>query len=73
MAPGSKDKKIPHYLSPTLTKLTLERAKKLVADRTDCNDREAAEFLESLRQKWPQKEETSRPHGAAEKIRRRSA
>jgi hypothetical protein len=49
MRPGSKDKKIPHYLSPILTKLTLERAKNLVADRTDCNDQEAAEFLASLR------------------------
>jgi hypothetical protein len=72
MGPDSKGKKKP-YLSPTLKKLTLERAKKLVADRTDRNDQEAAEFLESLRQKWQPKQATNRPHGAAEKIRRRSA
>jgi hypothetical protein len=72
MGPDSKGKKKP-YLSPILKKLTLERAKKFVADRTDRNDQEAAEFLKSLRQGWPQKEEKHPPNDAAEKKRQRSA
>ena len=72
MGPDSKGKKKP-YLSPTLKKLTLERAKKFVVDRTDRNDQEAAEFLKSLRQQQPQKEEKHRSDDAAEKKRRRSA
>jgi len=73
MGSGSKDKKKKLYLSPTLKKLTLERAKKLVADHTDRNDQEAAEFLKSLRQENPQKEETYPPNDSVEKKRRCSA
>jgi hypothetical protein len=32
---------------PTLTKLTLEQAKRLVVERDNCSEEEAAEFLES--------------------------
>jgi hypothetical protein len=72
MGRDSKDKKKP-YLSPTLKKLTIERAKKLVADRADRNDQEAAEFLKSLRQEWPKKEEKYGPNGPEGKRRQRSA
>jgi hypothetical protein len=41
MGPGSKDKKKKPYFPPTLTKLTPEQAKKLVADRTHCSAQEA--------------------------------
>jgi hypothetical protein len=63
MEPGSKNKKQKPYVPPTLTKLTAEQAKKLVAERTHRNDQEAAEFLESRRQEKPrQKEEKYRPN-----------
>lgn len=55
MGSDSKDKKKKPYSSPKSTKLTLEQAKKVVADRTNCSEEEAADFLESLRQqndKW---------------------
>jgi hypothetical protein len=57
VGPGSKNKKQKPYLPPTLTKLTAEQAKKLVAERTHRNDQEAAEFLESRRQEKPQQKE----------------
>jgi hypothetical protein len=38
------------YSPPAVTKLTPDQAKKLVADRKNCSEEEAAEFLESLRQ-----------------------
>ena len=37
------------YPSPTVTKLTPEQAKKLVADRNNCSEEEAADFLNTLR------------------------
>ena len=45
----SKDQKKKTYSPPTLTKLTLEQARKLVADRKNCSEEEAAEFLKSIR------------------------
>jgi len=38
------------YSTPALTKLTPEQAIKLIADRKNCSEEEAAEFLQSLRQ-----------------------
>jgi hypothetical protein len=73
MGPGSKDKKKKPYFPPTLTKLTPEQAKKLVADRTHCSAQEAAEFLESFRREQPQNEEKHRPNDDVDKKRRRSA
>jgi len=70
MGSGSKEKKKKPYLSPTLTKLTPEQAKKLVADRTGRNDQEAAEFLQSFRQEQPQKEEKHTPNDARNKKQR---
>lgn len=49
----SKDKKKKPYSSPTLTRLTPEQAKKLVADRKHCSEDEAADFLKSLRRQPP--------------------
>jgi hypothetical protein len=46
----SKDQKKKPYSPPTLTKLTREQAKKLVADRKHCGEEEAADFLKCLRQ-----------------------
>jgi hypothetical protein len=48
----SEGKKKP-YSSPTVRKLTLEQAKQFVADRANCNDQEAADFLESLAENAP--------------------
>jgi hypothetical protein len=45
----SQDQKKKPYSAPSLTKLTPEQAKKLVADRTNCSEEEAADFLKSLR------------------------
>jgi hypothetical protein len=61
----SQDKKKKPYSPPTLTKLTPEQAKKLVADRKNCSEEEAADFLNSLlRQK---------PNNAMDQKRKRSA
>jgi hypothetical protein len=45
----SEDQKKKPYSAPVLTKLTLEQAKKHVADRKNCSAGEAARFLKSLR------------------------
>ena len=73
MGPGSKDKKKKPYLSPTLTKLTPDQARKLVTERTHRNDQEAADLLQSLRLQQPHKEEKPPPKDAEGKKRRRSA
>jgi hypothetical protein len=46
----SQDRKKKLYSAPSLTKLTPEQARKLVANRRDCSEEEAADFLKSLRQ-----------------------
>jgi hypothetical protein len=46
----SEDQKKKPYSAPVLTKLTLEQAKKHVADRKNCSAEQAAQFLNSLRQ-----------------------
>lgn len=56
MQPDSKDKKRPYSL-PTVTKLTPEQAKKVIADRANCSDQEAADLLESLRREQQQNEQ----------------
>ena len=45
----SQDRKKKLYSAPSLTKLTPEQARKLVANRRDCSEEEAADFLKSLR------------------------
>jgi hypothetical protein len=37
------------YSSPTVKKITPEQAKKLVADRNNCSEEEAADFLNTIR------------------------
>ncbi len=37
------------YSSPALRNLTPEQAKKIIAERKNCSEEEAAQFLESLR------------------------
>jgi hypothetical protein len=44
------------YSPPAVTKLTLEQAKQFVTDHTDCNAKEAANFLDSLRPEQKQSE-----------------
>lgn len=46
----SQDRKKKPYSAPSLTKLTPEQTTKLVADRRNCSEEEAADFLKSLRQ-----------------------
>jgi hypothetical protein len=46
----SEDQNKRLYSAPVLTKLTLEQAKKHVADRKNCSAGEAVQFLKSLRQ-----------------------
>jgi hypothetical protein len=46
----SQGRKKKPYSAPSLTKLTPEQARKLVADRRNCSEEEAADFLKSLRQ-----------------------
>ena len=49
------------YSPPTLTKLTPEQAQKLVADRTNCSEEEASDFLKSLRKQPPQDATDQKP------------
>ena len=49
MESGSNANRKRAYFSSTVTKLTSEQAEKLVADRTQCGDQEATDFLEALR------------------------
>jgi len=44
------------YSPPALTKLTPKQARKLVADRKNCSEEAAVEFLESLRRQQPTQE-----------------
>ena len=48
-----QDQKKKPYSAPTLTQLTPEQARKLIADRKNCSEEEAAEFLMSLRKQPP--------------------
>jgi len=53
MTSDSKDKNKKPYSTPTLSKLTPEQAKKVVADRKKCSEEEGAELLKSLRKQPP--------------------
>jgi hypothetical protein len=53
------------YSSPELTELTREQAIKRIAERRNCSEEEAAEFLKHLRKQ--------QPHEATDKERKRSA
>ena len=45
------------YSPPTVRTLTLEQARKLIADRKNCTEGEASEFLESLRRQQRQNDQ----------------
>jgi hypothetical protein len=62
------------YSPPTLTRLTPEQAKKLVANHNHCSEVEAADLLQLLRPQ-PQENEENRNEesGAATDQRKRSA
>jgi hypothetical protein len=47
---GLRDQEKKPYFPPSLTTLTLEQAKELVADRRKCGEEEAHDFLKSVRQ-----------------------
>jgi hypothetical protein len=49
MESGSNANRKRAYFPPTVTKLTSEQTEKLAADRTQCGDQEATDFLEALR------------------------
>jgi hypothetical protein len=45
------------YSSPTLTKLTVEQARRFVTDHANCSDPETMKLLEALRrEEWLNKE-----------------
>ena len=46
----SRDQEKRPYSHPSLTRLTLEQARELVADRRKCGEEEAHDFLQSVRQ-----------------------
>ena len=73
MGPGSEDRKTTPYFPPTLTKLTLNQARKLVADRTYRDQEEAGKFLESLRQHEVRKKNDQPLGNAQDDDRKRSA
>jgi hypothetical protein len=74
MESDAKDRKKKPYSHPTVTKSTLEQAKKFVADRNNCSDQEAADFLELLRrQQQQQSEGKDAPHDAMDEQWKRSA
>ncbi|MGB8061604.1 MAG: hypothetical protein WCF26_06905 [Candidatus Sulfotelmatobacter sp.] len=55
------------YSPPALRNLTPEQAKKIIADRKNCSEEEAAEFLESLRHRQqPNGEKQNEPLDDAE-------
>ena len=45
------------YSPPTVSTLTPEQARKLIADRNNCTEEEAAEFLESLQRQQRQNDQ----------------
>jgi hypothetical protein len=55
---GFKQEKKP-YLPPTVTKLTPNQARQLVANRINGNEEEAADFLESMQEQKKTKEQAS--------------
>ena len=63
------------YSPPTIRKLTLGQAKKLIADHRNCSEEEASEFLESLqRQQRQNDQKRNEPlNDAKEQKRKRSA
>ena len=63
------------YSPPAIRNLTPEQAKKLIAERKNCSEDEAAAFLESLqRQQQPNDQKRSAPLGDnKEQERKRSA
>ena len=63
------------YSPPTVKTLTPEQARKLIADRKNCSEEEAAEFLKSLQRQQQQNDQ--KPNGplndTKEQKRKRSA
>jgi hypothetical protein len=57
----SEDRKKEPSSRPTVTKLTLEEAKRLVVEPNNCSEEEAAEFLESLRKQQPNATRPTKP------------
>jgi len=54
------------YSPPALRNLTPEQAKKIIADRKNCSEEEAAEFFESLRhRREPNSEKQNDPRDDA--------
>jgi len=60
-----KNKKRP-YIPPTITKLPLEKAKRLITERTHCSEREAMDLLDSLRREQQMKQRSDKPSAGDE-------
>ena len=71
----SQDRKKKPYSPPTLRKLTPEQAKRPIADRKNCSEEEAAEFLKSLRRQQQNEEKRNEqiPNDAKNEKWKRSA
>lgn len=62
------------YSPPTVKTLTPDQARKFIADRKNCTEEEAAEFLESLqRQKLPDDQKRNGPPKDNKEQKKRSA
>ena len=64
------------YFPPSLTLITREQAIKIVAQRNNCGEEDAVNFLESLRHQEYRNEEIrkeQRPNHASSEERKRSA
>jgi hypothetical protein len=71
---SSEDKKKKPYSDPTITKLTLEQAKRILSSPISRNDQEAAALLDLLRRReHRQHEEKCPPNEALHNPRKRSA
>jgi NAD(P)H-nitrite reductase large subunit len=61
------------YSSPALKNLTLEQAKKIVAQRKNRTEEEAAQFLESLQRQQNDQKRNEQVNDKKEQERKRSA
>jgi hypothetical protein len=61
------------YTPPALRNLTLEQAKKVIADGKNCSEEEAAEFLRSLQRQEPRNDQKRNEQDNQKQEKKRSA
>lgn len=71
--PSDSNSKKKLYSRPIATKLTPEEARQIVAERTNCSDQEAADFLESLRKQQQNEANEEHQQDGTDAKRKRSA